>query len=862
MKRILINATQREELRVAIVDGQKLVDLDIEIASREQKKSNIYKGRITRVENSLEACFVEYGAERHGFLPIKEVARSYMKGGNIHEGTEVIVQVEKEERGNKGAALTTFISLAGRYLVLMPNNPRAGGVSRRAEGDERAEAKAALEALQLPDNMGVIVRSNGVGRTAEELQWDANYLIEIWTAIENASGERAAPFLIYQENNIILRALRDYLRPDIGEVMIDNEEIYEQARTHMEHVMPQHLSRLKLYKDETPLFSRFQIESQIESAHEREVRLPSGGSMVIDRTEALTSIDINSAKSTGGRDIEDTALNTNLEAADEVARQLRLRDLGGLVVIDFIDMNSQKNQREVEKRLENACEMDRARIQMGRLSKFGLMEMSRQRLRPSLGEHTQIACPRCSGRGQIRSVESMALSILRLIEEEAMKDRTGRVVAQLPVDVGTFLLNEKRAQVRDIEGRCRVTVTVVPNPSLHSPHYDIRRIRGDHLAQENNSAISYILAENFDAKAQDDIAVAAPVRPIVEAAVKQIVPSTPAPIVVQQQVLMQPANTENIWTKIARWLGFGPRAKVEALPPPKPQPRRDARPQQNQPRRDNRDQRPRDGQRPQQNPQRSQQQNQQKRDGQKPQQNPQQNQPRQQQNQPRRDGQPPQQQDRNKPQNEVTAAAVAAPGDENQRTAEDRDNLNGGRSLRGRRNRRGRGRSGERAEREGQEVEVGANPNPDTSAGAESAPERSAEESFREAQTRLAAERQAEHTPKPVTESTAAETPAAEVSLFRPVAPQAPAEPVAETPLFRPVTPEPVVTPTPQPAVEPTPEPRVEPKPAAPPVVAAAEAPAQPQQQPLFRAVAPASDYIGAEIKPASAKPDTTETQH
>ncbi|MGH8457330.1 MAG: Rne/Rng family ribonuclease, partial [Stenotrophobium sp.] len=472
MKRILINATQREELRVAIVDGQKLFDLDIEIASREQKKSNIYKGRITRVEPSLEACFVEYGSERHGFLPIKEISRSYFKsgsGGNvreqIQEGQEVIVQVEKEERGNNGAALTTFISLAGRYLVLMPNNPRAGGISRRAEGEEREEAREALAQLQIPDGMGVIVRSNGVGRTAEELQWDANYLVEIWTAIEKASGERAAPFLIYQENNIILRALRDYLRPDIGEVMIDNPEIYEQARQHMEHVMPQHLPRLKLYSDETPLFTRFQIESQIESAHERMVRLPSGGSIVIDHTEALTAIDINSAKATGGRDIEDTALNTNLEAADEIARQLRLRDLGGLIVIDFIDMNAQKNQREVEKRLENASEIDRARIQVGRLSRFGLMELSRQRLRPSLGEHTQIPCPRCSGRGQIRSVESMALSILRLIEEEAMKDRTGRVVAQLPVDVGTFLLNEKRAQVRDIEARCKVTVTLVPNTS-------------------------------------------------------------------------------------------------------------------------------------------------------------------------------------------------------------------------------------------------------------------------------------------------------------------------------------------------------------------------------------------------------------
>ena len=853
MKRILINATQREELRVAIVDGQKLFDLDIEIASREQKKSNIYKGRITRVENSLEACFVEYGAERHGFLPIKEVARSYMKGGNIHEGTEVIVQVEKEERGNKGAALTTFISLAGRYLVLMPNNPRAGGVSRRAEGDERAEAKAALEALQLPDNMGVIVRSNGVGRTAEELQWDANYLVEIWTAIEKASGEQPAPFLIYQENNIILRALRDYLRPDIGEVMIDNPEIYEQARQHMEHVMPQHLSRLKLYSDEIPLFTRFQIESQIESAHERQVRLPSGGSMVIDHTEALTSIDINSAKATGGRDIEDTAFNTNLEAADEVARQLRLRDLGGLIVIDFIDMNSQKNQREVEKRLENASEIDRARIQLGRLSKFGLMEMSRQRLRPSLGEHTQIPCPRCSGRGQIRSVESMALSILRLIEEEAMKDRTGRVVAQLPVDVSTFLLNEKRTQVREIEGRCKVTVTLVPNPSLHSPHYDIKRIRGDHLQQDNNSAISYVLVENFDAKAQEDTAAPAPVRPIVEAAVKQIVPSTPAPIVIQQAVMQPVVYTESIWTKLARWLGFGPRPKVEAPPPPKPQQRRDhrdTRGNSQQQRRDGRDN------------------NQPRRDGQKPQQNQQRPQ---QQNQPRRDGQPQQnQQPRPQQQNQPAAApATAEPGSENQaqNNAEDRDNQNGGRSLRGRRNRRGRGRGGDRGEREGQDAN--SNPNAQTSAVENEAPQRSAAEAFRDSQARLAAERLSEHAPQPAPESASAEAPAAEVPLFRPVTlEEAPVELVAnEAQLFRPVTQEIQAEPVEEVRAEVRIETKPEPQPEPAPVVAEAPTPKQPEQQPLFRAVAPASDYILEEIKPSSARPDTpetppTETQH
>ncbi len=591
MKRILINATQREELRVAIVDGQKLQDLDIETAAREQKKGNVYKGRITRVEPSLEACFIDYGADRHGFLPVKEIAKSYFKDGKssgnlreqLEEGQEIIVQVEKEERGNKGAALTTYVSLAGRYLVLMPNNPKAGGVSRRAEGDEREEAKAVLDALELPDGMGVIIRSNGVGRTVEEIQWDANYLVEIWQAIEKAAAERPGAFLIYQENNIILRALRDYLRADIGEVVIDNPEIYEQARSHMEHVMPQHLQRLKLYRDEIPLFSRYQIESQIESAHERTVRLPSGGSIVIDHGEALTAIDINSAKATGGGSIEDTALNTNLEAADEIARQLRLRDHGGLIVIDFIDMNSTKNQREVEKRLERAVEMDRARIQLGKISRFGLLELSRQRLRPSLGEHTQIPCPRCSGRGHIRSVESLALSILRLIEEEAMKDRTGRVIAQVPVDVGTFLLNEKRLAVREIEARYRTQITLVPNATLHTPNYEIRRVRADHLQQDNNAAISYQIAQDFDAKAQEESKGPAPVRVLVEPAVKQILPSTPAPVVIQQAqpatVIVQPVvvSGESFWTRLMRLLGFGTKTTEAAVPPKAPAARRDGR---------------------------------------------------------------------------------------------------------------------------------------------------------------------------------------------------------------------------------------------------------------------------------------------
>ena len=584
MKRILINATQREELRVGIVDGQKLYDLDIETANREQKKGNIYKGRITRVEPSLEACFVEYGGERHGFLPMKEIAKNYFGEGDgpkdrLREGQELIVQVEKEERGNKGAALTTYISLAGRYLVLMPNNPKAGGVSRRAEGDEREDAKAALDALNLPDGMGLIIRSNGIGRTVEELQWDLDHRVAYWTAISEAASKKSAPFLIFQENNIILRALRDYLRPDINEVVIDNADIYEAAREQMQYSMPLDVAKLKLYTDDIPLFSRYQIESQIESAHEREVRLPSGGSIVIDRTEALTAIDINSAKATGGASIEETALNTNLEAADEIARQLRLRDLGGLVVIDFIDMNANRNQREVEKRLDAACEMDRARIQLGRISRFGLLELSRQRLRPSLGEHTQINCPRCEGRGQIRSIESMALSVLRLIEEEAMKDRTARVICQLPVDAGTYLLNEKRAAVREVEARCRVQITLVPNPSLQTPHYEIRRVRGDHLSQEDNAATSYFLARNFDTSVEK-AEQTAPVRAAPQPAVQQIAPASPPPVVAVAPaaapatttaapvVVLQPVKTDSIWKRLLRWLGIGGDSAVTALPAP------------------------------------------------------------------------------------------------------------------------------------------------------------------------------------------------------------------------------------------------------------------------------------------------------
>ncbi|WP_114693270.1 Rne/Rng family ribonuclease, partial [Mizugakiibacter sediminis] len=476
MKRMLINATQREELRVAIVDGQTLYDLDIEIPSKEQKKANIYKGRITRVEPSLEACFIDYGADRHGFLPLKEVAREYFQPGAdpnkagirelLKEGQELIVQVEKEERGTKGAALTTFISLAGRYLVLMPNNPRAGGVSRRIEGEDRQSLKEAMDHLQLPEEMGLIVRTAGVGRDAEELQWDLDYLLQLWKAIAEAAKTRPAPFLIYQESKLIIRALRDYLRSDIGEILIDEESLYEDARDFMQQVMPNNLRKLKLYKDTTPLFSRFQIETQIESAFERTVRLPSGGSIVIDQTEALTAIDINSAKATKGSDIEETAFNTNCEAAVEIARQLRIRDAGGLIVIDFIDMDSPRHQRDVEEKLKEALKLDRARVQVGRISRFGLLEMSRQRLRPSLGESTQIVCPRCDGHGRIRGVESLSLSALRLVEEHAMKESTGQVLVQAPTPVANFLLNEKRASVVEIEMRHKVHVVIVADEKL------------------------------------------------------------------------------------------------------------------------------------------------------------------------------------------------------------------------------------------------------------------------------------------------------------------------------------------------------------------------------------------------------------
>ncbi len=539
MKRMLFNATQPEELRVALVDGQRLYDLDIETTTREQKKSNIYKGKITRIEPSLEAAFVDYGAERHGFLPLKEISRTYFTttpegGGRVQikevlkEGQELIVQVDKEERGNKGAALTTFISLAGRYLVLMPNNPRAGGVSRRIEGEMRNEIRQVLSELVVPDDMGLIVRTAGVGKSVEELQWDLDYLVNLWRSIEKAGAERSAPFLIYQESNVIIRAIRDYMRPDISEILIDEPGIYQQAREFMQQVMPHNLQKVKLYDDPVPLFSRYRVESQIESAFQRDVRLPSGGSIVIDHTEALVSIDINSARATKGGDIEETALNTNLEAAEEIARQLRLRDLGGLVVIDFIDMNSSRNQREVEGRLKEALKMDRARVQVGRISRFGLLEMSRQRLRPSLGESSQIVCPQCNGQGTIRSVESLSLSILRILEEEAMKDKTARVIAQLPVDVATFLLNEKRQIISAIEARLGISVTLIPNEQLVIPHYEVTRMRVEESRQATGNKPSYQLAEKSDSKAALSETVTSFRSATVEQpAVKAVVPPAP-----------------------------------------------------------------------------------------------------------------------------------------------------------------------------------------------------------------------------------------------------------------------------------------------------------------------------------------------
>ena len=541
MKRMLFNATQAEELRVAIVDGQKLIDLDIESASKEQRKSNIYKGIVTRIEPGLEAAFIDYGNERHGFLPFKEVSRScFVEGAGesgrpriqdaLREGQEIVVQVEKDERGNKGAALTTYVSLAGRYLVLMPNNPRGGGVSRRIEGEDRNELRDIMGQLDIPAGMSVIVRTAGIGRGVEELQWDLNYLLQLWTAIDTAASSQKGAFLIYQESSLVIRAIRDYFQPDIGEILIDTEAVYEQARQFMSHVMPGNVNKVKPYRDDVPLFSRFQIEHQIETAYSREVNLPSGGAIVIDHTEALVSVDVNSARSTRGADIEQTAFNTNLEAAEEVARQLRLRDLGGLVVIDFIDMENQRNQRDVENRLRDALHHDRARVQTGKISKFGLMELSRQRLQPSLGESSHQPCPRCSGTGFIRGIESTALHILRIIQEQAMKENTGAIHVQIPVDVATFLLNEKRADIVAVESRLKVSIVLIPNIHLVTPHYKITRLRHDELNALDQSLPSYQLGETVE-EVQAAVEPRKEVRAVQQTPVVQgITPINPAPV--------------------------------------------------------------------------------------------------------------------------------------------------------------------------------------------------------------------------------------------------------------------------------------------------------------------------------------------
>nr|WP_101127250.1 Rne/Rng family ribonuclease [Neisseria meningitidis] len=555
MKRMLFNATQAEELRVAIVDGQNLLDLDIETLGKEQRKGNIYKGIITRIEPSLEACFVDYGTDRHGFLPFKEVSRSYFQdyeGGRariqdvLKEGMEVIVQVEKDERGNKGAALTTFISLAGRYLVLMPNNPRGGGVSRRIEGEERQELKAAMAQLDIPNGMSIIARTAGIGRSAEELEWDLNYLKQLWQAIEEAGKAHHDPYLLFMESSLLIRAIRDYFRPDIGEILVDNQEVYDQVAEFMSYVMPGNIGRLKLYEDHTPLFSRFQIEHQIESAFSRSVSLPSGGAIVIDHTEALVSIDVNSARATRGADIEDTAFKTNMEAAEEVARQMRLRDLGGLVVIDFIDMENPKHQRDVENVLRDALKKDRARVQMGKLSRFGLLELSRQRLKPALGESSHVACPRCAGTGVIRGIESTALHVLRIIQEEAMKDNTGEVRAQVPVDVATFLLNEKRAELFAMEERLDVNVVLIPNIHLENPHYEINRIRTDNVEEDGEPSYKRVAEPEEDESAKPfggEKAKAARLEP----AVKGVRHTSPAPTAA-------PEKKTSWWDSFKAWL--------------------------------------------------------------------------------------------------------------------------------------------------------------------------------------------------------------------------------------------------------------------------------------------------------------------
>ena len=601
MKRMLINATQAEERRLAIVDGQKLLDYEIEIEGREQRKGNIYKAVVTRVEPSLEACFVDYGEDRHGFLPFKEISKQYFAEGVspsqarindvISEGQELIVQVEKEERGNKGAALTTFISLAGRYVVLMPNNPRGGGVSRRIEGEDRAELKEAMDQLEYPNGMSIIARTAGIGRSAPELQWDLNYLLKLWNAIDGAAKGGKGAFLIYQESSLVIRAIRDYFNNDIGDILIDTDDIYEQAQQFMAHVMPEHAARVKRYRDDAALFSRFQIEHQIESAYSRTVTLPSGGAIVIDHTEALVSVDVNSARAIKGGDIEETATRTNLEAADEVARQMRLRDLGGLIVIDFIDMEESKNRRDVENRLRDALRQDRARVQFGTISKFGLMEMSRQRLKPALSEGAHINCPRCGGSGHIRDAESSALQILRIIQEESMKDNTAAVNCQVPVEVASFLLNEKRTEIQKIELKQRVSVTMVPNKALETPHYKLERMKHDDPRLDSMEA-SYKLADaeeeqvGFTRRSQEPTNKQTPV-------IKGVLPDAPAPIAEPRPAPAARTNTSKpaaavpaapapapetgLWAAIKRFFGFATPATVAAPAPAAPEPAKDAR---------------------------------------------------------------------------------------------------------------------------------------------------------------------------------------------------------------------------------------------------------------------------------------------
>lgn len=561
MKRMLFNATHQEELRVAIVDGQKLIDIDIETAGREQRKGNIYKGTITRVEPGLEACFINYGEEKHGFLPFKEITKNYFKEGVdikgariqdvITEGLELIVQVEKEERGNKGAALTTFISLAGRYLVLMPNNPRGGGVSRRIEGEERQELRETMEQLSVPEGMSIIARTAGIGRTLNELQWDLSYLLQLWSAIDKASSENQSPVLIYLESSLVIRAIRDYFSPNISEILIDNEDIVKQVTAFMSIVMPDNIQRLKHYQSDIPLFSRFQIEHQIETAYSRMIQLPSGGSIVIDHTEALVAIDVNSAKSTRGADIEETALRTNQEAADEVARQLRLRDLGGLIVIDFIDMDDTKNQRSVEQRLKESLRVDRARVQMGKISKFGLIELSRQRLRPALNEDSHKTCPRCTGTGVIRDTESSALQILRLIQEEAMKEGTFIIHAQVPVDVATYLLNEKRNDINNIENQQKIKLILIPNKYLETPNYNIERLKQDDQKIEENKTSFRLIDSPINNIVFNSSDIEEKIRP--EAIVKTATPSQPAPMPINKRDVNK-IKINNIFKKIVSWI--------------------------------------------------------------------------------------------------------------------------------------------------------------------------------------------------------------------------------------------------------------------------------------------------------------------